>query len=318
MTVDSVDERSRYSHQFESPGVDSFRIYLEEIGRHSLLDKEGEIALAKAIESGREAFERLVGTSGEEVDLSSHERRELRRRVHDGEKAKERFTTANLRLVVSIAKSFQRSGVDLGDLVQEGNLGLLRAVENFDWRRGYRFSTFATWWIKKAVIQASTESRSVIHLPRLRRRQAALLAEVAENLERRLGRRASLGELAATSGIPLRDVAAVLRASARVGSLSAPIDDSGEEISSLLVDPHDDPSDVAISQLGDGALDYLVEGLSPGAARVMRLRYGFGTAQPKSVAEVANEIGISPERVRQVESRSLALLRNRITPSVFC
>lgn len=295
-----------------SASVDLLQVYMTDVGRHCLLDRQGEIALAQCIERAREARAELDRCDCEGESRGGRGEEALQRLVREGERARAQFAASNLRLVISIAKSFRRSGVDLADLIQEGNIGLLRAVENFDWRRGYRFSTFATWWIRKAVMQAAVELSSPIHLPRLRRRQGAMLIEAAEQIERRLGRPASVGEVAVASDVSVRDAAVVLRAMARVASLSTTSDDGGEELGAQIPDSGEDPSEIAASHAGIPGLSDLVDALSPAASTIMRLRYGLDGESAMSVAQVAARVGVSAERVRQVESRSLALLRNRV------
>ena len=308
MTDLSSDER-------RTPGprageLDLLRIYLDDLGWHRLLGRQDEVRLAQAIEQGAEAEAALGGSTR----LSAGRRRQLRRVVALGQAAREEFTAANLRLVVSIAKGYQHRGVDLADLIQEGNIGVMRAIERFDWRKGYKFSTYATWWIRKAVIQAVSDGGSSVRLPRHRREQARELADASERLERRLGHPPGDGELAHETGIRTADVVAIRRAAARVVSLSSPIDDDGSELSDVVADPRADTDAQATSSLLPAEVEHLLSSLSPSASRVMHLRYGLGDGRARTAAEVASVMHISPERVRQIESRALAALRHRVPP----
>ncbi len=288
---------------------DLIRLYLDELGWHALLSRADEVRLAQAIQEGERAKCELEGAHR----LSLRRRRALQEAVASGNRARQDFIRSNLRLVVSIAKRYQHRGVELSDLVQEGNIGLMQAIERFDWRRGYKFSTYATWWIRKGVAQAVADCSSTVRLPRHRRDQARELSDTAERLERKLGHSPGTRELADESGIGIADVVAIRRAVAPVLSMSAPIDDDGDELGELVADPSRDVGDVAISSVLPGEIGHLLEQLSASAARVLRLRYGIGSADgPRTAADVGAELSISPERVRQIEARALATLRHRL------
>ncbi len=289
--------------------LDLMRLYLDELGWHTLLTRADEVRLAQTIEEGRRAAHELE----QAPPMSRERKRALEDAVDAGTKARHEFIRSNLRLVVSIAKRYQHRGVELADLVQEGNIGLLHAIERFDWRRGYKFSTYATWWIRKGVAQAVGDSSSVVRLPRHRRDQARALSETAERLERRLGHAPGTRELADETGIRMADVVAIRRAAAPVVSMSMPIDEDGNELGELITDASGDVGDVAISAVLPREVDHLLEGLSASSATVLRLRYGIGSADgPRTATEVAALLSISPERVRQIEMRALATLRHRL------
>jgi RNA polymerase primary sigma factor len=289
---------------------DPFGVYLGEMGEHPLLGKEDEVRLAQAIEAGERAREQL----GRCTRCRPSRRAQLEAAVAAGDAARRQFTNANLRLVVSIAKRYQHRGVELADLVQEGNLGLMRAVERFDWRRGYKFSTYATWWIRKSVLEAVADNGSTVRLPRRRRGEASELSMLSEHLERQLGRPPGVTELASAAGMRPADVAAVQRATARPVSLSTPTEADGKELAELVADPDADTAEAATSTLLPEEVDRLLDGLSPAAARVVRLRYGIGTGRPRTASEVASILSISAERVRQIEARAISALRRRVTP----
>ncbi len=289
--------------------LDLMRLYLNELGWHPLLTRADEVRLAQAIEEGVRAQRELDGPC-----RGSRKRRQaLLDAVDAGRRARREFIGGNLRLVVSIAKRFQHRGVELSDLVQEGNIGLLLAIERFDWRRGYKFSTYATWWIRKGVAQAIGDQSSSIRLPRHRREQARALSETAEHLERTFGRSPGDRELAGETGIKLADVVAIRRAAAPVVSMSSPIDEDGNELGELVSDSSADVGDLAVIAVLPREVEGLLEHLSASAANVIRLRYGIGSANgPRTATEVAAALSISPERVRQIEMRALAVLRRRL------
>src|SRR5579885_472397 len=233
----------RESCAWPGGGVDLVRLYLDEIGQWSLLDREGECRLGKVIQSGREARDRLH--RGDHLD--THERRELARMVYDGEEAERRFAEANLRLVVSIAKKYRRPGVEMLDLVQAGNLGLLRAVERFDWRLGNRFSTYATWWIRQAIIREAGQSGRTIRLPEHVREQIVALACARDRLRSELSREPRAEELSEVLATPLDRVQELIAMAESVVSLSSPVGGHDErELANVLAeDATADPAERA-------------------------------------------------------------------------
>ena len=262
--------------------TDSLQLFLNEIGRYPLLTAEEEVELAKRIERGDAA-------------------------------AKEQMINANLRLVVSIAKRYQGHGLSLLDLVQEGVLGLIRAVEKFDWRRGFKFSTYATWWIRQAV-QRGVQNRSrVIRVPV----HVAELERKASRAEReltgKLGRVPSEEEVAKAAKIPLDKLQQAREALRTLSSLDRPVgEDESATLGDLIAAPEGDPAQELAVSLGDGALTSALETLSPTQRRVLELRFGLSEEEPASLAKVAAELGLARERVRQVEQSALEQLsRNR-------
>jgi RNA polymerase primary sigma factor len=302
-------DRSDLAEQPRERDLDLMRLYLDELGWHALLTRADEVRLAQAIEQGEQAARELESPRRPR----GRRRRALEEAVAAGRRARAQFIASNLRLVVSIAKRYQHRGVELADLVQEGNIGLLHAIERFDWRRGYKFSTYATWWIRKGVAQAVGDFSSPVRLPRHRRDQARMLSETSDRLERTLGHSPGVQELAAETGIRMADVVAIRRAAAPVVSMSAPIDEDGNELGDLVADPSAEVGEVAVSALLPQEIEGMLGQLSSSAATVIRLRYGIGSPDgPRTAAEVGAALSISPERVRQIENRALATLRHRL------
>jgi len=291
---------------------DPVRMYLREIGQVSLLTGPEEVALAKRIEAGVLAEGQLadLAASGEEMDLA--DRRKLQRTVRDGERAKQELTQANLRLVVSIAKRYLGRGLAILDLIQEGNLGLMRAVEKFDYTKGFKFSTYATWWIRQAVTRAIADQARTIRIPvhmvesmnKVHRHQRQLMQE--------LEREPTIEEIAAKVGLPPTRVRDILLISQDPLSLDSPV---GEEDDSFLADFIEDaqavaPADAAAQRMLGQALVEALGELNERERQVVRLRFGLEDGQAKTLEEVGREFGVTRERIRQIESKTLAKLRH--------
>ena len=290
-----------------APDDDIVRLYLADVGRHPLLTKNDEAELAQAIELAREARTRLA-----EPGLTAAERRTMKRRITAGEAATERFIQANLRLVVSIAKKYQASGMQLLDLVQEGNLGLIHAVEKFDWRKGFKFSTYATWWIRQAVSRGIANSSRTIRLPVHASDHVGRLRRVSDDLRADLGRAATTAELAEAMGLPI-DRLAEIRAYARDPmSLSHSLSDDGDvEVGDIVADPHAiSPADAAVDSALSGELDKVLFPLNDREREILRLRYGLDTGEGRTLEEVGTRFNLTRERIRQIESRALSKLRH--------
>jgi RNA polymerase sigma factor (sigma-70 family) len=288
---------------------DPFGLYLAEIGRHDLLDKAGEAELAKRIQRGRAASDRLAAGG---VPRAQRER--LEAEVADGRAAAERFAQANLRLVVSVARRYSASNVPIADLVQEGNIGLLRAVERFEWERGFKFSTYAAWWIRQAITRGIAESARTIRLPVHLHDQVGRIRRARIDLEADLGRLPTCAEVAAVTGDDPGEVAASLDWDRDVRSLEEPVRAEADLLlADLVADPTAATEDAAIEGLQGVVVEALLKPLDPRERRILRLRFGVARGEPRTFPEVAAELGLSKERIRQLELRAFCKLRHPST-----
>jgi len=292
----------------ESMGIDDpVRVYLREIGRVNLLTAQEEIMLAQQVERGEQASERL-----QKGDYAPSERLQLHRWVLEGQAARERLIQANLRLVVSIAKKYLGRGMSLLDLIQEGNIGLIRAVEKFDYRKGYKFSTYATWWIRQAITRAIADQARTIRIPvhmvetinKLMRQHRRLLQEY--------GREPTPEEIGRAMEIVPEKVEEILKISQEPVSLETPI---GEEEDSHLGDFIEDrsapaPSDFASFQLLKEQIQDVLDTLTDRESRVLQLRFGLEDGRSRTLEEVGREFGVTRERIRQIEAKALRKLRH--------
>ena len=288
---------------------DTVRLYLKEIGRVSLLTGEDERELAQRIESGQMALERMASA---EVELPKWERRRLQRIVGDGEVARAQLIQANLRLVVSIAKRYVGRGMLLLDLVQEGNLGLMRAVEKFDHTKGFKFSTYATWWIRQAITRAIADQSRTIRIPVHMVENMNRVIRAKRQLHQELEREPTIDELAARVQLEPDRVRELLRISLDPLSLDSPI---GEEDESNLGDfiedsSTDGPADAATRVMLTQAVGAVLGELSEREQEIVRLRFGLDGGQAKTLEEVGKEFGVTRERIRQIEAKTLAKLRH--------
>jgi RNA polymerase sigma factor (sigma-70 family) len=287
---------------------DLVRLYLEDVGRHDLLTKDDEIRLAQAIEGGIAASEEL----GTKKKLTPTQRRALRRRVREGEEAHRQFVNSNLRLVVSIAKKYQSSGLPLLDIVQEGNLGLIHAVDKFDWRKGFKFSTYATWWIRQAIQRGIANSARVIRLPVHAGDMLSALLKLRAQLEGSLGRTPTLAELASEAELPLDKVVEVLRYSVDTVSLDEPIREDGDaELGDFVEDRNATaPFDAAATALLPGEVAKVLACLDDRERTILTLRFGLDGGGERTLEEVAEFFGLTRERIRQIEARAMSKLRH--------
>jgi RNA polymerase primary sigma factor len=293
----------------DTSGEDLVRVYLREIGRHKLLAADEEIEVAKAIEAGTAAAKRLQGANG---SLSARTRDHLAVQVEEGERARRRFIEANLRLVVSIARRYQGFGLPLLDLIQDGNLGLLRAVEKYDWRRGFKFSTYATWWVRQGISRGLADRARTIRLPvhiaeivnRLRRTEA--------DLSSNLGREPTDQELADALGLELEQLRSYRTTALDTVSLSTPLGEDGDaELHDFLPDELcDQPLEEAVRVRAADELRDILDSLSQREKRILELRFGLEDGRERTLEQVGKEFNLTRERIRQIEARAIAKLRH--------
>jgi RNA polymerase primary sigma factor len=286
---------------------DLVRIYLREIGRVPLLTAEDEVELAKAIEAGLFAEEKLGG--GIPVLGAIHGDLELL--VGEGVRAKQRLIEANLRLVVSIAKRYIGRGLVFLDLIQEGNLGLIRAVEKFDYTRGYKFSTYATWWIRQAITRAIADQARTIRVPVHMVETINKLARVQRQLHQELGREASTEEIAAEMELEPERVAEIQRIAQEPVSLQSPIGEEESDLGDFIEDADAVvPMEAAAFIMLQDQLERVLDQLAEREQRIIQLRFGLTDGHPRTLEEVGREFGVTRERIRQIESKTLAKLRH--------
>jgi DNA-directed RNA polymerase sigma subunit (sigma70/sigma32) len=295
--------------KLQSDDQDLVRIYLNEAGQYDLLTKEDEARLAQEIEDGAAARALL---DDETATVTPTERRALRRRVRKGDEAHRVFVQSNLRLVVSIAKRYQASGLPLLDLIQEGNLGLIHAVDKFDWRRGFKFSTYATWWIRQAISRGIANTGRTIRLPVHAGDNLLRLHRARSVLELRLGRPATHAELAEELGITEEKVRETALIAAEPLSLSQPLSDEGDAELGDLVEDRGAPTpfEAAATALLPGEIEKLIAALDPRERQVLRLRFGLDRGEPRTLEEVGAHFSLTRERIRQIEARAMSKLRH--------
>jgi RNA polymerase sigma factor (sigma-70 family) len=287
---------------------DLVRLYLTDIGHYPLLTKDDEVRLAQLIERGVVARMEMDGFS----ELPSSRRRELRRAVRDGENAQQAFVKSNLRLVVSIAKKYQASGLPLLDLIQEGNLGLMHAVEKFDWRKGFKFSTYATWWIRQAITRGIANTGRTIRLPVHAGDTLSRLQKARSRLELKFGRPPTQAELSFECELPEDKVLEALRFSLEPLSLSEPLREDGDaELGDVVEDRSaSSPFESAASALLPDEISRLLHPLDDREREILRLRFGLDRGEPRTLEEVGEFFHLTRERIRQIEARAMSKLRH--------
>ncbi len=291
----------------QSPAADLVRVYLNGIGRTALLTAADEVELAKRIEAGLFAAHLLeVG-----VKLSPTRRRDLAAVVREGHSARQHLLEANLRLVVSLAKRYTGRGMPLLDLIQEGNLGLIRAMEKFDYAKGFKFSTYATWWIRQAITRGMADQSRTIRLPVHLVEQVNKLARIRRELHQQMGREATDEELALESGIPEDKIADLLDHSRDPVSLDMPVGSDEEAPLGDFIEDADatDAESAVISGLMHTDVRSVLATLDEREQQVIRLRYGLDDGQPRTLDQIGKIFGLSRERVRQIEREVMGKLR---------
>jgi RNA polymerase primary sigma factor len=297
---------------------DLVRIYLREIGRVPLLTAQDEVDLAKSIEAGLFAEEKLQAGSSPSAPLAGGgatgcgaELAELALLAADGMQAKQRLIEANLRLVVSIAKRYIGRGLVFLDLIQEGNLGLIRAVEKFDYTKGYKFSTYATWWIRQAITRAIADQARTIRIPVHMVETINKMARIQRQLHQDLGREATPDEIAAEMGLSLERVAEIQRIAQEPVSLQSPIGEEDSDLGDFIEDADAVvPMEAAAFIMLQDQLEQVLDNLTIREQRIIQLRFGLTDGHPRTLEEVGREFGVTRERIRQIESKTLAKLRH--------
>jgi RNA polymerase primary sigma factor len=289
------------------PADDTISLYLREMAREPLLSREEEVELAQRIEHGQEATESYTGEKHGPV-----EQRELEKHIEAAEAARARFIRANTRLVVSIAKKYVNHGVPFLDLIQEGNLGLMRAVEKFDHQRGHRFSTYATWWIRQAISRALADQGRTIRIPIHMSDRIRKIRDIAQRLEKRWGRRPTIEEIAELMEIPPHEVRWMLSSSQQPISLEQPVGEEQDNELGYLIEDEEltAPPEAAAQMLLAEEMDKVLSTLDPREERILRLRYGLQDGRNYTLEEVGERFGLTRERIRQIEGQALRKLRH--------
>ncbi len=287
--------------------ADSMRLYLDDIGRYPLLTKEDEIRLGQTIEAGRIAEAELA----QGLPLSPARQRELQRAKREAGRAADVFVKGNLRLVVSIAKKYQSADMPILDLIQEGNLGLMHAVEKFDWRRGFKFSTYATWWIRQGIGRGIDNTSRTVRLPVHAGDQVRRVLRAKAQLEGQTGQVATTAQLADYLRLDEADVGTLLRYVVEPVSLATPIGADGETELADVVSDADAPTpfDLVAAHMLSSEVDRLLSSLSHREREILRMRYGLDRGEPRTLEEVGTELHLTRERIRQIERNALAKLR---------
>ena len=291
--------------RYSRASTDAFGDYLRRIGKGPLLNAEQEVDLARRIEVGLLAEARLLRETTEPV-----EQRELSWLMHDGRRAKNHFIEANLRLVVSIAKHYSGRGVPIMDLVQDGNMGLVRAVEKYDFMTGYKFSTYATWWIRQAIHRGMADKSRMIRIPVHTAEKLNKIKRIRRDLTSTLDREPTARELSDAAQIPVRDVLRLLQYDNEPISLHTPVGDGVGDMAELIID--DDlpqPDEYATLALRAADIRFFLNALPARERSILRARFGLDGDEPRTLDQIAHVEGVTRERVRQIEKRALAQLQ---------
>ena len=309
--TETISEESSLDDLANIDTDDTIGLYLKAVSRVPLLhDIEEEQKLAQRIERGRLAREELA-----KGNVGPKKRLELRAQIEDGWAAREHLITANSRLVISVAKKYMGRGVPFLDLIQEGNIGLIRATKKFEYQRGHKFSTYATWWIRQAVTRAIADQGRTIRVPVHMGDQINKLLRVQHQLTQKLGREPSVEELAEALEVPPKKVENMIQVARRPLSLETPTDDEEDSVLGDFIEDDEapPPDDIATYNLLRAHLDEVLDSLPPREVRILQLRYGLLDGQAYTLEEVGRKMGVTRERVRQIEAQALTRLRH---PSV--
>jgi len=292
----------------QGPAADLVRVYLNGIGKTALLSAEDEVELAKRIEAGLYA-QHLLET---QKRLGEARKRDLMTVVRDGHAARQHLLEANLRLVVSLAKRYTGRGMPLLDLIQEGNLGLIRAMEKFDYAKGFKFSTYATWWIRQAITRGMADQSRTIRLPVHLVEQVNKLARIKREMHQIMGREATDEELAEESGIPAEKIADLLAHSRDPVSLDMPVGADEEAPLGDFIEDSEAMSaeNTVIAELMHTDIRHVLATLDEREQRVIQLRFGLDDGQPRTLDQIGKQFGLSRERVRQIEREVMVKLRS--------
>ena len=287
---------------------DPVGLYFRQMAQEPLLTADEEIDLAKRIELGNEARDMLDNTDG----LSITERAELILQIEQAQEAREHLGRANTRLVVSIAKRYMGQGLPFPDLIQEGNVGLMRAVDKYDYSRGNRFSTYATWWIRQAITRALAQKTRTIRIPLHMTERIRQMYRTAQVLEQELGRRPTPEEIAEEMNLPADSVRGMMDASQHAIALERPVGDDGDSEFGDFIEDQDtpEPAEAAAHHLLQETIEEVLSELTPRQAHILRLRFGLGGGEQHTLEEIANKFGLSRERIRQLEKEALRRLRH--------
>jgi RNA polymerase primary sigma factor len=290
---------------------DPVGLYFRQMAQEPLLTAQEEIELAKRIEVGKQARETLIKLNPHDSNMEAFNH-QLRRLVQDGQAAREHLGRANTRLVVSIAKRYMGQGLPFPDLIQEGNVGLMRAVDKYDYKRGNRFSTYATWWIRQAITRALAQKTRTIRIPLHMTERIRQMYRTAQSLEQSLGRRPSPEEIAMEMDLPADSIRSMMDASQHAIALERPVGDDGDSEFGDFIEDQDSPSPVesATQHLLQETIEEVLSELTPRQSHILRLRFGLGGGEPHTLEEIANKFGLSRERIRQLEKEALRRLRH--------
>ena len=305
---DDADRGSRRNQTNDNPSADLVRVYLNGIGKTALLSAEDEVELAQRIEVGLYAEHKLTNAE----KLTRAEKRDLKILARDGKKARSHLLEANLRLVVSLAKRYTGRGMPLLDLIQEGNLGLIRAMEKFDYSKGFKFSTYATWWIRQAITRGMADQSRTIRLPVHLVEQVNKLSRIKREMYQSLGREATNEELSEESGIDESKIEMLLRQSRDPVSLDMPVGaDEEAPLGDFIEDAEaTDAESAVVAAMRHSDIRSVIGSLEQREQDVIRLRYGLDDGVPRTLDQIGRKFGLSRERVRQIEREVMAKLRD--------